>query len=414
MNSALLNFIREQFPDPAAKPSSRDLTVGVEHEFFLMRDGCPCTHLDSQSFLRLLSSERGWKLQSEIETQFGSMIDRVSMEDEEGRYTAVKYDHHPHQLEVAFAYRKTIGELFELVDSVLRVLKKTAATLGLELSSVCQLEISPCDPRVVSTLESFRNLRAYRSLLLERGPFKGAWRSSGYENYAAVIAATQTHIGGTNWWANPGFVNFLYCFEPQVLPWSFAHLASNNEVAESLIVKRWSGYRAVFHGKPLVGFPDLERWDFESWVEALLRSPICGKADDKFASRSLAELGRNPFSNWGRFLKEVRDLQIIRPRIFGTLEFRSDPAQKDAEGVCAVAALRLGLCAVALFSKSKNADFRTSRKVWWENVTEGAFSLESDVIEKALEGLQSRGYGEELHLREFSKSQISFLGKAIA
>ena len=64
------------------------------------------------------------------------------------------------------------------------------------------IDIDPLHPRVTSPLREFEALRHYRRVVQAR---RGA-APTGACNYAALIAATQTHIGGVRWWRNPDFL----------------------------------------------------------------------------------------------------------------------------------------------------------------------------------------------------------------
>ena len=400
MLDSLKHYITQQLLAPAqSSVKVQHLTVGLEHEFFLLRDGKPCSHGASQAFLSKLATIPGWHIQSVSEdAQFGKMIDRVSLDGNSGRFTAVKYDHHPHLLEVAFAYQNTAVELLELVTHTLLTLNQVAHSQGLAISTESVLDVRADDPSVVSPLSFFRNLRHYRSMLVHGNGPKEFRAAQGFENYAAVIAATQTHVGGIDWWKRPNLLNQLYSVEPLILPWAALQCSDGFASAFQLLAKRWEGYRAVFAGFPLVGFPDLPSWSIDAWAEALLRSPVCGTTADWYSSKTLAQIGLNPFNDWKAFFTEVRDLQIIRPRFFGTLEFRSDPSQLDAQAICGLAALRLGLCSFFMGGGRELSDFGSARKRWWDLIDRGFQSADESVLENAKEGLASRGYGEEILL----------------
>lgn len=374
----------------------RDLTIGLEQEFFLYGpSGDPATHSEGQSFLEALSNQAGWYIRETSDGSLGRMIERVSIDLPLNRYTTIKYDHHPHLFEIAFAYTRTLSEQSQQVHEVFSLIQEISKKLGLIVGDTSTLNLSPLDPKIASPLKTYEDLRNYRSKLLCQGTTPINLEHS---NYAAVIAATQTHIGGTQWWNRTHFMETLYSFETDVLP----------ILQKSPPNQRWRGYLAVFSGYPLVGFPEMNEWSIGSWAKALLESPLLGPTNSGWAGRTIHNLNNFPFkdstSPWSTFMKSVRDLQIIRPKLFGTLEFRADPAQCYPEDILFVAALRLGLCAAILNSSLvKNQTFSDSAKKWRETVKRTTLIPNNtentgNILKLAMNGLIQRGLGEERYL----------------
>jgi len=372
------------------------LTIGVEHEFFLAdKNELPCSHEQSQSFFELLAKEMGWHIQEATKCELGNIITRVSKNNSNGRFTAIKYDHHPHLLEVAFEYHSNLHDLFEHVAHIFDVLNTTAERLGLTVLHQPFTHVSAVDPRVISPLKAFEDLRHYRSILL-----MNRYGSIDHEaaNYAATIAATQTHIGGIEWWNQSDLMNELYKLETDILALSYYGLSNNPDKLHEMIVKRWSGYHKVFAGQPLVGFPDITEWSLDSWIRALIQSPLAGTTKDIWAGSNLA-VSNNVFgSDLTAFFKTVRDLQIIRPRFFGTLEFRNDPAQPTPERVVASAALRLASCVGVLLGFRSDSLFSNARTKWWDAVLTGSCEFNREHLNRAACWLEQRGLSEEKYL----------------
>ena len=391
-------FLRKKLGGQASKtrPDPNALTIGLEHEFFLVnaKTGAPATHEESQAFLKSLSKEENWQVRSQEKFNGAAMITRVSQEKGGNRFTALKYDHHPHLMEVALSYSNDLFGLKQDVHGFMNSAKQVSARLGLSIFKGSNLPISSENPKVISEHPTFQDLRSYRKKLFQK---RGA--DPEHTNYAAIIAATQTHIGGTKWWDSESYVGSLYALEPEILYFT-SLFCRGEESARNFLQTRWAGYRSVFSGYPLVGFPKLPKWTFTSWCEALLKSPLYGPRNEPWAGASLKELGDSPFQKWEDFFSSVRDLQIIRPRLFGTLEFRSDPAQPDADSIMAVAAMRLGLCAWAL-SCEKAPDFQASHDSWWQKVQSGDLQPNEEILLKAHHGLLSRNLGEEVFLLPF-------------
>ncbi len=404
--SSLRHQIRRGFDSLGSRVlSSQDavkgLTVGLEQEFFLIgREGLPALHEESQAFLRQLGATTGWSVRSTQGSILGEMITRVSQEHSGQRYTAVKYDHHPHLMEVAFAYEGNLEAMALTISRTFEVMDEVALKLGLRVEMEPVLAISPLHERVVSPLSEFRALRNYRRLLLLK---KGLTGEESSLNYASVIAATQTHIGGTFWWLRPGLVEQLYRFEPALLQLT----ASATESGEGLLRSRWSAFCEVFEGYPLVGYPDLPSWSFESWTDGLMRSPLVGGESLEWSGLSVREMGGFPLGEANRFFEQVRDLQIIRPKWFGTLEFRADPVQRDSKSVLRLLALRLGLTSYSLLNDATSersvSDWSRARSEWWDRVRNRKVEhfkagAVQEVLHSARFGLIAREMNEERFL----------------
>jgi hypothetical protein len=107
------------------------------------------------------------------------------------------------------------------------------------------------------------------------------------------------------------------------------------------------------------------------------------------------------------FLISARDNQVIKPRIFGTLEFRSAPARRAGRYVLALAALRLGVSAFAL-ERSIHSSLRMSYpeacRRWWGIVDGAQCTSDTDgIVRIARIGLERRGKGEAELLDPFNK-----------
>ena len=399
MDSSLKEFIIDKLDSSAHRLRHHNgLTIGLEQEFFLLQKSSksPATHEESQNFLLEISKQPSWYIREKSFDVLGEMISRVSYEESNGRYTTIKYDHHPHLIEIAFSYHANLFELDKRVQSVFNTLKSVAEYLGLEISTQSILQISTSDARVTSPLADFEKLRHYRSLLFKN---RGQDPNSEHVNYAAGIAATQTHIGNTHWWLAPNYVDSLYCLEPYILPLS-KHLSKLEGAGEELFIKRWAGYQAVFQGFPLVGFPKMKNWTIDNWIHALINSPLSGNRSDLWAGKTLSEIKTMPFQSWQEFFACVRDMQIIRPRLYGTLEFRADPALQDPKNIICLTALRLGICSylVKTYAMNDIFNFEKAQRKWWDNIAHKASQLPKPIIELALRGLKDRQLGEEKYL----------------
>jgi hypothetical protein len=180
----------------------------------------------------------------------------------------------------------------------------------------------------------------------------------------------------------------LYRREPALLTGEIVLLGADAPSRE-VVRERWDAYRSGCFG-PLVGFPQLPEWTGDKWRSALHQAPHLEKP-----------VPEGPEA----FLASVRDNQIIKPRRFGTLEFRSAPALESGRKVLALAALRLGLCAYVSQrppDQSPTTSYREAARQWW-GIVQGRQPLVplTRVLEEAKEGLEQRGKGEETFLQPF-------------
>lgn len=334
----------------------RALTCGIEHEFFLINEAQdPASHCQSQCFLRDLAREPGWSIRREGADVLGEMIWSVCRQVAGGRFSAVKYDHHPHLLEIATAYHSNLWDLLDELSSVFVTIDTIARKNRLRISHAPDIGQRPCDLAVTSQLSSFAGLREYRErLYMKRGECPDE-----FVNYAAVIAATQVHIGGVAWWIHPHIVQQLYLVEPYICTSTY------HELDESVRRKRWEGYARVFRGYPLLGFPQMDQWTLMDWADALVRSPLAGPPGWKFAGETLQAIGLPDGMSVRAFIDSVRDLQIIKPRIFGTIEFRSDPAATSACDALRSAATRVGITQAIVDGFRLDSKFCGERDLWW-------------------------------------------------
>lgn len=307
-------------------------TIGVEHEFFLIEgDGLPATHERSQDFLATLADVSTLiKARFECAEPVGRYVSRMSADDGDDFSDHVKYDHHPHLLELSLAPSYDIQDVRERLRTMFEAIRTAARRAKVRVAHDAFLEVDAAHPRTRSCLSSFRALRRYRRTLMRK---RGIVDKSA-ENYASVIAATQIHVGGSVWLRDPEAMENLYRYERQARRFAYDTLSGP---IHSHYRRRWSGYRKVFANSRLVGLRVPRPWTLERWFEALALAPMAGLADSEDAADAFAHRIR-PVNE--SLFNDIRDLQAIRPRIFGTIEFRGDPAQPTAEAIVALAQFR--------------------------------------------------------------------------
>lgn len=349
-----------------------ELTIGIEHEVFAFdEDGAP----SEQATQRLLAA---WG--APVETSGGvTWAARVSPWS--GRGITLKYDHHPHLLELVLEPAACLEPLAnELEWSWLR-LHTLAERQGVLLD--CAPAIAD-RPGLESPHPAMAALRGYRTQLLTRRGLVDPQAA----NYAAYIAATQTHVGGLAWWTRPPLLGALLAREPSVAPFAFTNLPITPR-------QRWSAYARVFEGSPCCGIPRFQRYDLAGWAEVLAHTPMTGDGS------TLNEAGL-PDGGWDELFARVRDFGVIRPRLFGTVEFRGDPAQPTFERVLAIAALRLGQ-ATSAFDGTADID-----ESWWQRwLAADTVVPDRAVLEEASQALAYRARDEERYLAPLYNSVAS-------
>jgi hypothetical protein len=350
--------------------------MGVEHEFFLLNEnGSPVSFSESQTFLITISKlvDNDTFRESDVES-----ISKISIASAAHGYAQIKYDHEPHLLEITTGYHDDLDSLNEELLGLFSLINKAVNELGFSISNTDFLDTPCTDPRIMRQTKEYENLRKFRRICNER---IGKTLPVSLENYAAVIAATQTHIGGTElaWSDRPSLIHQLYMHESSILGWS--NLGTNPK-------QRWSLYHAVYQHFPLTGFPKIEEWTLENWEAALLQSPILCSDPSTNGSRLGEVLTDYSDSEISKIIKNTRDLQIIRPKIFGTLEFRADPAQPTIERIMSLTALRLGISKAVVDGLKIDRDFKIERIKWWELAFQEKLTPNLETLEIAKQNLE--------------------------
>lgn len=337
-----------------------DVTVGVELEFFLLdQDMKPANLQTSQNFLKQVSLRPRWT-QSTDSTHSNLDLSAISKENSSGRYTKLKYEYAPHMLEVAFSYFENINELYEEIKFVLDDLDQIAKACNYSLAMTPFLSpsettsIQPESPKV-------RNLNQSREKYLIS---MGRNVTPEIALFPSYTAGTQVHIGGLNWWDNPSLLAHLYNFE-SICP-LFGTNLGNSSIERSMqtLDKRVSLYNTCFPEMELNGFPALQEWTLDTWARALLNAPLGPASDHDFSGVSYFSIPNSNRPTVDVIFSSLRDLQFIRPRFLGTIEFRIEPSMDNAEKIAGLAAWRLGLALLAYQNRSEAPILEIARSNW--------------------------------------------------
>jgi hypothetical protein len=346
-------------------------TVGVEHEFFLVDEfGSPASLQQSQMFLQALSALPSWTVYRKVMIDGGSEFITQLSRDHSGKYSAVKYEFPPHLLEVAFSYHSDLDELSREIFSIWADLLTACRNSRMHIWSVPAIASPKLDFEKIYKIDHNQ-----RSLVESRiGCFIDGNREVNQEavNFPAFIAATQVHIGGYDWWNSPSIVRNLYLLEPHMQSFSYSLLKGSGARKSETLKSRWFLYREVFQDLKLLGFPDLRDWSFHDWVGALCDSPLVMSKSEVGYIPNLRSLQNSTSVDFLLHIAKARDLQIIKPKLIGTLEFRADPSLPGPDQILALAVARLAQyhCAISMMDHGADS-YAEARKEWWSNVDAG-------------------------------------------
>lgn len=396
-------------------PLQGSLTVGIELEFFLKN---AVTHelcqLDqSQIFLQELAHLNHWRIH--LVNPLSGKILRVSQDNTHQRYHQVKYEHPPHLMEIAFAYTDQLVVLEQWIESVWNDLQVAADRSGV----IIDLAADKSDNFLKNQNLPWEQIGLISNAYQERYQSRASLvnhlvqQQQSQQSFTPLIAfpsfvaATQYHIGGDAWWKRPlNYMESLYRDE-----FLIGGLAYEGEASHFL--KRWSYYQGVFEGMSLLGFPDIATMNFDVWIEHLLTSPL--SHSDQNLKQALGELqiiqGHQLESeSIMSLIQQTRDLQIIKPKWIGTLEYRSDPATSNFKQMIKMAALRLAshlkavrhtVCQTNIQTEMTLPEysFKQLSQLWWQGKAITDFKTETDcLLNQAFDILKARNLGEERYL----------------
>jgi len=332
-----------------------DLTIGVEQEFFLCDwSGKAASHEQSQRFLGSFQSDFRAILTKENDSGIGRHVAFADVLFGEER-VRFKYDHHPHLMEIELPPVKTVKRMTELLASTMDAAVRQAEQI--DLVAWFQPFLSePVDHAAIMCEHSLCvALRNYRKQINANRPEVLA--NPAVMNFSATIAATHFHLGGIGWEQLETLMNGLYCLEPEMTALSWQAVS---ECPSDGVQKRWKGYQKCLGHLPLVAFPDLPQWTLNDWFAALCRMPLADTPDNHRGGK----IDQNDPLSWFR---AKRDVSLIKPRHYGTIEFRVDPCQPTAGAVAKLCTARLAVVMEILGGRVPARSFREARNIWNES-----------------------------------------------
>jgi len=357
----------------ANKNKSRGLTIGLEHEFFLLKsNNKPADINDSQNFLKLFAKKSHWRI---TEKKHG-YITMLGRDCKNGSYNSLKYEYPPHLMEIAFGYSTDLHTLHEIVSDFFNIAKIIAKQVGLKLNNLpYRNDIIP-NLKLLKNIESNQyNLHKSRKIIAHNKNISDI----NIIEFPSYTASTQVHIGGFNFVNNDVLKN-LYTIEPIT-----NYLSLKNFIDSSSVFKnRWKNYTKLFGDTSLFLFPQTEGWGYKQWRDHLINEYL------KIKNINLDII---------EFVESARDLQIIKPKIYGTIEFRSSPAQPDIKNIMNLAAMKLAQSILSLEGFFFNYTEEAS-KVWNRIILDPTL-YETYILKfnkKLKKIFSNRKLGEEIYL----------------
>lgn len=364
----MINVIKRHLGTKVFELVQKGISIGIEHEFFLMsKDGSPANLGESQEFFRKLENE---KFKAE-KTKCG-LFKGVVKNNPDGTWDSIKYEYPPHLIEISTSPKFNLIEQDHNIGELLDLVATAAHKANLNVLHKHYIANPPMID--LKTLEKTESVHAKiidsRKKISES---KGELDRMIY-NFPERVASTQIHVGGIDWVTNKDYLKNLLKTEPAAYA-----IVSQDIIKNSHIDERWVGYLKLFGDDPLFGFSTSNLYETDQWVNYF---------SSKMPKANTAE-------NFLKGYSSVRDLRFIKPKPFGTLEFRSAPAQDTRSSIMKCAAIRL---AQALITIDKNFQLSHNPKLDWENYINQKDNLKSQIEElKKLsrEVLLHRDFNEE-------------------
>jgi hypothetical protein len=359
------------------------LSVGIELEFFLVGpDKVLANAEQAEMFVQNVSKAPGWKM-------LGSSPAQRSVERwvQGTQSTRLHYEYFPHLLELSTTYFYNLHELAHHLDEILPVLKRCAQSCRLSLMTPLNLSRArghvPMDPRryAIDCSRAQFATRVYGNL----------YPHCRHDDFPAYTASMQVHIGGMDW-TEPSLMDSLYEIESSLFLESWEKIAGSQSEAQEAYSKRINFYQTSFPGMSLIGIPPMKHWSLSDWAAQLLLGP-CPMNPGK----SLLETSSGkPFSKDLDDLSQIRDFQLVRPRLQGTLEFRGEAPTLDKQIILDAAARRLASVVLSQ-DRSTASSLEASRKKWQHIQQFDEKTLfHQDWKDKLSAALKSRNLGEEI------------------
>jgi len=292
------------------------LIFGVESEYLVLRQGTQDEYLDGIRFLQLLDQ---LKTKHSYKQRSSEDIWRISKDTEWG-FVTIKPDFGFHILEISYPPRGCPRELRVLIKRTLTEVDEALDQIDFERAPYGVVR----NPEFAFECVQIDRLKNFIEQFSPRTQNSSKYY---FPHFPAMIAATQVHLNISHEGVFRD-LTAMYELEWKIVDEFSTSTQFNNEIlgcARTLLYEETlsSDYR-------LKNIPNPIPTDIESYVELFNSSRTLFKHDTFFP---------------------VRDMTAIRPRPFGSIEFRSTCTQGDVDRI-------LGICAYRAAQVMYGAKFR--------------------------------------------------------
>jgi hypothetical protein len=149
----------------------------------------------------------------------------------------------------------------------------------------------------------------------------------------------------------------------------------------------------------LIGYPSFSKWSAENWAAGLMTGPPLSYLKSKDVGLPVFMIETDDRSVNIEDFSLLRDFQIIRPRLFGTLEYRGNGSCGGVEKIMAATAIRLASVLLALDSKKDSVITYQQGREHWLKLLETTNPVYPEELEARVRRvLELRGLNEEKYL----------------
>jgi hypothetical protein len=291
---------------PACSRGLDGLIVGVELEYLIEKESEPLALINREEALELyslLTSDFGFKVLTPRDSF------RLSMETKVG-YVTVKPDFAFHLVEISLPPRGSPSELAQLITFILDRLDQALARLKFRRATYSAYPKSSIRYDMVESDRLARFMKYAESAQIGGSPFSNP-------NYPAIISSVQVHL---NILTDEFFPLLPYLYEPE---WKIVSMFSNSSVFD----------------EETIGCARILFYEMTLGSNYFLKTipPIVPKSWDDYASA----FNKTPSYDHNGASALPRDYSLIRPREFGSVEFRSACSQISMPSIMAICAMRI-------------------------------------------------------------------------
>lgn len=309
----------KSYIDKRLSKQTGEVRIGVESEFFLFKGDELVTLDESQNFLEEIRKTGIFYVREMFRNS--NLIKKLSMDTVDNGYYTIKYEYPPHLLEVAYGHYSSVSELLDSLNFIESMLLEVSKKLDIDIRYLPSVDPTLVDFSVVQKVDHIQAvLLKDRKIIAEKKNL-----SFNQSEFPAYIASNQVTISGTNWIEQKNFISILYTLEPTInyIYKIFACRKWPNLVKFEDFRKRNKLYALSFGDYELFGYPNSTSWSPDKWISF---------------SKKNAKVANNVSS-----IFDIRDLQFIKPKKTGALEFRDTLSVGGKESLFFISCVRLAV-----------------------------------------------------------------------